>query len=314
MSKKLLSFVIPAYNEEECVDALHAALDKLAEEISARYDAEFIIVENGSHDATYGKLQALHARDPRVKIVKLARNFMADGGITAGLRYAKGDGAVIMCADLEDPPEVVLQFIHKWEEGYQNVYGIINRRQGNWLRKFNSKLFYWVINKATGGVIPRAVSDFRLIDRKVIDAVNRMDERTRMFRGLIAWTGFKSFGIRFNRGNRAAGESKASTALVLKLALRGIFSFSVIPLRIATILGALLSLVSFAALLYQVAKVLLFGVPFDGFGTLICAVFLLFGFLFVILGIMSEYIGMIFEEVKARPNFIVEETVGFGHG
>lgn len=310
MSKKLLSFVIPAYNEEECVDALHAALDKLSQQIAHWYEAEFIIVENGSFDATYEKLQAIRARDPRVKIVKLSRNFMADGGITAGLSYAKGDAAIIMCADLEDPPEVVLEFLKKWEEGYQNVYGIINRRQGNWLRKINSRLFYLVINKMTGGVIPRAVSDFRLIDKKVYQAVNRMNERTRMWRGIVAWTGFKSIGVRFNRGNRAAGESKANTMLVLKLALRGIFAFSVIPLRFATILGVVLSAVSFAALVYQVVKVMMFGVPFDGFGTLMGATFLMFGFVFVILGIMSEYIGMIFEEVKGRPNFIVEETVG----
>lgn len=311
MTRKLLSFVIPAYNEEECVDALYAALNGLSQQLSDKYDCEFILVENGSHDATYSKLLALRTADARLKIVRLSRNFMADGGITAGLKYAKGDAAIVMCADLEDPPEVVPEFITKWEEGYQNVYGIIRRRQGNWLRRLNSRLFYWLVNKMTGGVIPRAVSDFRLLDRKVVEAVNALEERNRMWRGLVAWTGFKSIGIKFNRGNRAGGESKASTALVLKLALRGIFAFSIIPLRLATILGVLLSAVSFAALVYQVVKVLLFGVPFDGFGTLMGAIFLLFGFIFIILGIMSEYIGMIFEETKARPNFIVEETHGF---
>ena len=290
---------------------LHAALDKLSQQIAEKYDVEFIIVENGSRDTTYKKLQALRTRDSRLKIIKLSRNFMADGGITAGLHYARGDAAVIMCADLEDPPATVLEFLAKWEAGYQNVYGIINRRQGKWLRKINSRIFYYVLNKVTNNLIPRAVSDFRLIDRKVIDAVNRLDERTRMFRGLVAWTGFTSCGVLFNRGDRPAGESKASTALVLKLALRGLFAFSVMPLKMASILGIFLSGISFAALLYQIAKVLLFGVPFDGFGTLICAVFLLFGFMFIILGIMSEYIGMIFEETKGRPNFIVEETFGF---
>jgi len=307
---KLLSFVIPAYNEEECIDLLHAALDKLASELAPKYECEFVIVENGSWDTTFQKLQALRAKDPRVKIVKLSRNFMADGGITAGLHYAKGDAAIIMCADLEDPPEVVHEFLAKWEEGYQNVYGIINRRQGNWLRKMNSRLFYFVINKLTDNLIPRAVSDFRLIDRKVVDAVNKMDERTRMWRGLVAWTGFRSTGVKFNRGNRPAGESKANTMLVLKLAFRGIFGFSLVPLRLATILGVILSAVSFIALLVLLIKVLVFGVPFDGFGTLICGVFLMFGFVFIILGIMSEYIGMIVEEAKRRPNFIVEETIG----
>lgn len=309
--KKLLSFVIPAYNEEDCVELLHAELDKLAAQIAAKYDCEFVIVENGSWDSTFEKLKAIRARDARVKVLKLSRNFMTDGGVTAGLAYAKGDAAIIMCADLEDPPATVLQFIEKWEAGYQNVYGIINRRQGNWLRRFNSRMFYLVINRLTGNLIPRAVSDFRLIDRKVINAVNQLEERTRMWRGLVAWTGFKSTGIKFNRGNRPAGESKASTALVLKLAFRGVFGFSVVPLRLAMIAGGVLSFFSFAALLVLTLKVLLFGVPFDGFGTLICSIFLMFGFVFIILGIMSEYIGMIFEEVKARPNFIVEEAIGF---
>lgn len=311
MARKLLSFVIPAYNEEACVDILHTALDTLSKQIADKYDCEFILVENGSRDTTYEKLLAIRARDPRLKIVKLARNFMADGGITAGLHYVKGDGAVIMCADLEDPPETVLEFIKKWEEGYQNVYGIIRRRQGNWLRRFNSRMFYLIVNKMTGNVIPRAVSDFRLIDRKVVETVNHMDERTRLFRGLVAWTGFKSCGVKFDRGNRPGGQSNANTALVLRLAMRGIFAFSLVPLRIATLLGLILSVGSFATLAALMLKVLFFGVPFDGFGTLICSIFLLFGFLFIILGIMSEYIGMIFEETKGRPNFIVEEAVGF---
>lgn len=311
MPKKLLSLVIPAYNEEDCVDQLHVALDRLSQQIAEKYDCEMVIVENGSHDATYEKLLALRAKDPRLKIVKLARNFGADGGITAGLHFATGDAAVIMCADLEDPPETIPQFLEKWEQGYQNVYGIVRRRQGTWLRRLNSKMFYWVINKMTGDLIPRSVSDFRLIDRKVYQAVNAMGERTRMLRGIVAWTGFKSCGVEFNRGNRVAGESKASTRVVLKLALRGIMSFSYIPLKIATVLGVVLSFVSFTAMVFYVIKFLFFGVPFDGFGTIVSLILLLFGFLFIILGIMSEYIGMIFEETKGRPNFIVEEAVGF---
>ena len=311
MTRKLLSFVIPAYNEEACVDALAAALTKLFDQISERYDCEAIIVENGSHDATYEKLMALHARDSRFRILKLARNFGADGGMTAGLHYARGDAAILMCADLEDPPEVVLQFLEKWEQGYQNVYGIIQRRQGTWLRRMNSQAFYWLINKMTGNLIPRAVSDFRLIDRKVYQTVNGMHERARMLRGIVAWTGFKSIGVPFNRGNRAGGESKANTLFVLKLALRGILAFSYIPLRIATILGVLLSLGSFISIIVLTLKFIFFGVPFDGFGTIVCLMLLLFGFTFIIMGIMSEYIGMIFEETKGRPNFIVESEIGF---
>ena len=310
MSSKTISFVIPAYNEEACVDKLAAALQALFSQLAPRYACEAIIVENGSHDTTYEKLLAIHAADPRFKIIKLARNFGADGGVTAGLRFATGDAAVIMCADLEDPPEIVPHFIDKWEQGYQNVYGVIRRRQGNWLRRLNSKLFYWTINKMTGGMIPRSVSDFRLIDRKLYHSVNQMNERTRMLRGIIAWSGFKSVGVEFDRGDRVGGESKAYTRTVLSLAIRGILSFSYIPLKIATVLGIILSIISFAALGVYTLKFLLYGVPFDGFGTIIFIMLLLFGFLFTILGIISEYIGMIFEETKARPLFIVEDTHG----
>lgn len=310
LARKLISFVIPAYNEEDCIDKLCEALAKLFDSLSARYDCEAVIVENGSHDTTYEKLLAIRAKDDRIKILKLARNFGADGGVTAGLHFAAGDAAVIMCADLEDPPETVPFFIEKWEQGFQNVYGIVKRRQGTWLRRVNSKIFYWVINKMTGDLIPRSVSDFRLIDRKVVNAVNRMGESTRMLRGIIAWTGFKSTGVEFNRGNRVGGESKASTKVVLKLAIRGILSFSYIPLKIATVLGVLLSVISFVAMIIYTIKFLFYGVPFDGYGTIVCLILLLFGFLFIILGIMSEYIGMIFEESKDRPNFIVEEALG----
>jgi glycosyltransferase involved in cell wall biosynthesis len=310
MTRKLLSFVIPAYNEEECVDKLYDALASLFSQL-AHYDCEAIIVENGSVDSTYEKLLAIHQRDPRIKILKLARNFGTDGGMTAGLHYIKGDAAILMCADLEDPPELVLEFVKKWEEGYHNVYGIVQKRQGSWLRRLNSRLFYWIIGKLTNNLIPRYVADYRLIDKKLYNVLNTMDERTRMLRGMVAWAGFKSTGIAYDRGPRAGGVSKAYTLHVLQLALRGILAFSYIPLRGATILGIVLSIGSFLAITILALKFIFLGVPFPGFGSIICLILLLFGFLFVILGVMSEYIGMIFAEVKARPNYIVEEAVGF---
>lgn len=309
MSRKLISFVIPAYNEEECVDKLYEALVELFAKLP-QYDFEAIIVENGSADTTYEKLLAIHQRDSRFKILKLARNFGTDGGMTAGLRYAKGDAAVLMCADLEDPPSLVLEFVKKWEEGYHNIYGIVRKRQGNWLRRTNSHIFYWLIGKLTDNLVPRYVADYRLIDRKLYSTVNTMEERTRMLRGMVAWAGFKSHGIVYDRGTRAGGLSKAYTKHVLQLAIRGILAFSVVPLRMATALGILLSIGSFIAICVLTVKFLFFGVPFPGFGSIICLMLLLFGFLFTILGIISEYIGMIFSEVKARPNFIVEEAIG----
>jgi polyisoprenyl-phosphate glycosyltransferase len=307
--KKLISIIVPAFNEEDCVDKLAKALTDIFNTLP-QYDCEAIIVENGSHDATYEKLLLIHKADDRFKILKLARNFGTDGGMTAGMQYAKGDAVILMCADLEDPPELVLEFIKKWEEGYHNVYGIVQKRQGNWVRRMNSHLFYWLIGKLTGNLIPRYVSDYRLIDRKLYQTLNTMNERTRMLRGMVAWAGFKSYGIKYDRGARAGGTSKAHTLHVLRLAVRGILSFSYIPLRLATALGALLSIGSFLAIVILAFKFIFFGVPFPGFGSIICLILLLFGFLFTILGIISEYIAMIFEEVKARPNFIVEEKIG----
>jgi len=310
MTKKLLSFVIPAYNEEECVDLLYDALAALFNQLSA-YDCEAIIVENGSHDTTYEKLLAIRARDPRFKILKLARNFMTDGGMTAGLHYASGDAAIMLSADLEDPLATILEFVKKWEEGYQNVYGVIRRRQGTWLRRFNSKMFYAVINKLTGGVIPRYVSDFRLIDRKVIDTVNGMNERTRMLRGIMAWTGFKTCGVVFDRGDRVAGLSKAHTMHVLKVAFRGIVAFSVVPLRLAIVLGLLLTAGSALTIGVMGFKALFLGHVWSDLSIILSFVSFMFGILFILIGILSEYVGMAFEEVKARPNFIVEQAVGF---
>ena len=184
--KKLISIVIPAYNERDNVDELARRLQDVFV-ANPVYDFEVVIVENGSHDDTFEKLASVHERDPRFKIVQLARNFRMDGGLTAGLQYVNGDAAVIMTADLQDPPELISQFLEKWEEGYENVYGIVTRREGtSWLRRLNSQLFYYVANTITGGMIPRNVSDFRLIDRKIYTVINSMQERNRFVRGLFA--------------------------------------------------------------------------------------------------------------------------------
>jgi len=310
MKRKLLSFIIPAYNEEACVDPLYERLSSVFLELTPNYACEAIIVENASTDATYDKLMQIHQRDSRFKILKLARNVGTDGGMTAGLAYAKGDAAILLCSDLEDPPELVLEFVKKWEEGFHNVYGITGRRPNGWLRSINSELFYWIINKMTGGMIPRNASDFRLMDRKLYTVLTQMKEHNRFLRGMVAWTGFRSCGIPYHRGDRAGGESKAYTIAVLQFALRSVLSFSFAPLRFSTFLGLLLSSLSFLAIATLTVKFLLFGVPFPGYGSIMCLILLLFGFLFLVLGIMSEYLGMIFEEVKSRPLFVVEEEVG----
>lgn len=309
--KKLISIVSPAFNEEGCVEELAKRIKALFAKESEKYEFESIIVDNGSTDTTYQKLLRINEADSRFKIIKLSRNFRCDAAITIGLKYAKGDAAVILYSDLEDPVETIHQFLRKWEEGYLNVYGIVRKRTSGLLRKINSKIFYWLINKMTDNVIPKYASDYRLIDRNVYEAINRMPEKNRFMRGLFAWAGFKSIGVPFDREKRFSGHSKAYSLAVFKLAALSIMAFSHFPLRIATVLGALLSLISFVALIPLTYQFVVHGVPFDGFGTIICLILMLFGFLFIILGIIGEYIGMIFEETKARPIAIIEEEIGF---
>jgi polyisoprenyl-phosphate glycosyltransferase len=308
--KKLISIVIPAYNEEECVDELGRRLAAVFDSLP-QYDFEAIIVENGSQDRTWELLLALHERDPRFKIVQLARNFHMDGGLTAGLAYVHGDAAVLMTADLQDPPELIPQFIAKWEEGYDHVHGIVTARTGTGpIRRMNSNLFYLIGGKLTDGRIPRNVSDFRLVDRRIVDTINSMQERNRFMRGLFAWSGFKTTGVEHERAPRHGGESKAYTFGVLGLAIRGILAHSYIPLRIISGVGIALSALSGLVLVILAARFVFVGVPFPGFGSLICVMILMFGLLFSILGVLAEYIGLIYEEVKQRPNFVVRNEVG----
>jgi dolichol-phosphate mannosyltransferase len=311
--KKLISVITPAYNEEANVDELARRLANVFDE-EDRYDWEAIVVENGSFDSSYERLVELNRRDARFKVIQLARNFRMDGGITAGLESAKGDAVVIMASDLQDPPELIHQFLRKWEHGYDVVYQIVTERQGTGpIRTFNSKLFYWLAGKLTDGRIPPNVSDFRLADRKVYESVRGMRERNRFVRGLFAWSGFRATGIEHPREPRTGGVSGAHTLGVLSLAVKGIFAHSYVPLRLISIFGMVLSVLSVVALFALTASFFIWGVPFAGFGTIVSITVLMFGFLFTMLGVLSEYIGLIYEEVKQRPNFVVRATVGFEH-
>ena len=307
MSKKLISLIIPAYNEEDCVDELFNRLDAVFA-TEPQYDFEVVIVENGSIDSTWVKLQAIAEKDSRFKILKLSRNFRMDGGLTAGLDFIKGDACVLMTADLQDPPELIPQFLRYWEQGYENIFGVITKREGTGpIRTMNSKLFYWLAGKLTDGRIPRNASDFRLVDRKVYEAVKRMTERNRFVRGLFAWAGFNSIGVPMERPPRFGGVSNAHTLKVLDLAFKGIFAHSYKPLRLITVFGFVLSGLSFISIVPLFFLWLFVGVPFAGFGTLVGLFLLVFGIVSLMLGILSEYVGLIYEEVKARPNYVVSE-------
>jgi len=307
--KKLISIIIPAYNEEECVDELAARLKELFA-TESQYDFEAIIVENGSIDTTWEKLQKIAAADSRFKILKLSRNFRMDGGLTAGLDYIKGDACVLMTADLQDPPELISEFLRKWEEGWENIYGVVTKRGGTGpIRILNSKMFYFVADKLTDGRIPKNASDFRLVDKKVYLAIKSMTERNRFVRGLFAWAGFKSIGIPMERPPRFGGVSNAHSLKVIDLAFKGIFAHSYKPLRLITVFGIVLSAISFLTIIPLAIIWITSGVPFAGFGTIVSLFLFVLGILSLMIGILSEYIGLIYEEVKARPNYVVSEFI-----
>ena len=308
-TKKLISIVVPAFNEEDCIDELARRLTAVMDGLTS-YQFEALIVENGSTDKTWSLLQKIATSDGRFKPIRLSRNFGMDGGVTAGLELATGDACVIMTADLQDPPELIVEFVEKWEAGYENIFMIVEKRStSNILRRINSKLFYFMADRLTGGLIPKDVSDFRLVDRKVYEAVRGMEERNRFVRGLFAWVGFRSFGIKHPRPARFGGESKARLSTVLRLAKHGILSFSDIPLRFITWFGLVCSGLALGTMVVFAILKFIIGTPFAGFATIVTIVLFFFGLLSFMIGILAEYVAMIHSEVKNRPNFIIAEKL-----
>ncbi len=298
--------IVPLYNEAGNVNELCGRLLSMANDQSS-YKFNFLMVENGSTDGTLQQLEQWSHIDFRVKIIKLSRNFRMDGGVTAGLSLAKGDAVVIMAGDLQDPPEMIPKFIEKWEQGIHNVYGRITKRHGTGIiRRINSRIFYKVIGRLTSGSIPENASDFRLMDRKLYETVRSLDERNRFVRGLIAWVGFSSEGIEMERPNRFAGDSKAFSTQVIDLALKGILSNSIIPLRFVSVFGLITFSLSTIAIFPLSIIWYLDGVPFAGFGSIIAFSLILISLLSIMLGIIAEYIGLIYQEVKQRPNFVLD--------
>ena len=307
-NKKKISFVIPVYNEEpgigELIKVLTAFFNK-----NLSYDFEAILVENGSVDNSFVLLNKAAKKDKRFKVLQLSRNFGCDGGIVAGMHQATGDACVIMMADLQEPIEIVSKFIKKWEEGYEIVYGVVKKRTSGIVRNLSSVLYYKLLNLATNNSFPENVSDFRLIDRAVVNYLNAMPEQNKYLRGLVTWTGFKHTGIDFERKKRFAGESKADLITVLRVAKNGIFSFSYLPLRFVSYLGITITILSFLMIIFYLILFLIEGRVAPGITSILLLMLFLFGVLFFILGIISEYIARIYEEAKHRPEFIIKSKV-----
>ena len=274
MDQRTVDIVVPAYNESDCIEELVRRLTAVFD-AETRYGWRAIIVENGSSDDTWELLERQAALDPRICVVRLARNFRMDGGLTAGLEYATADAVVFMTADLQDPPEAIPSFLREWERGAHNVYGLVTERQGTGpVRRMNSQIFYWLANNLSDGLLTRNASDFRLMDRALYETLRSMDERNRFMRGLVAWAGFQSVAVPVARPPRFAGESKAYTWQVIGLAFKGIFAHSYKPLRLITAVGFVASAVAAISLVVLVVKAFASGVPFAGYGTIVALLLL----------------------------------------
>lgn len=306
--KLFISCIIPVYNEQDVIEQFIASLQKQLETLTPYF--EMIIIDDGSHDNTVQQIITLS--NPRVKLISLSRNFGKESAITAGLEHCKGDVAIIIDADMQHPVEFIPVFLQYWSEGYEMVYGVRSNRTGeSKLKRTFAKLFYGLMAKISRINIPSNAGDFRLLDRKVIDAINGFEERGRFMKGLYAWVGFKNIAVPFEVKNRAAGKSSWKFFRLTELAITGITLFSDIPLRIWSLIGFIISLIAFIYALYIVTVTLIFGVDLPGFATLVVAIMFFGGIQLLSIGILGEYIARIFNEVKRRPKYIVEQKVGF---
>jgi polyisoprenyl-phosphate glycosyltransferase len=297
-------------NEERGVETLVGRLKPVLEGLDLEW--EVVFVDDGSTDGTLARLRALNAQDGRLKAISLSRNFGKEIATAAGLSYVKGDAAVLMDADLQHPPELIRDFVDQWRAGFEIVYGQRRDRDADtFLHRWAARAFYVTFQKLSGTTLPAGAGDFRLLDRKAVDAMNRMRERVRFNKGLFAWMGFRSTGVPFKVPPRqGSGGSRWQPRQLLRFGLDGIASFTTIPLRVWSYLGLLISLFAFGYAALFLLKTLLFGIDVPGFPTLVISVMFFAGVQLLSLGILGEYLGRIYEEVKGRPLYIVSEVLG----
>lgn len=309
-SAKDYSVVIPVFNEEEVLESLYARLTRVCEKLAGSY--EIIFVDDGSEDGSLALLKELHGRDGRIKIVQLSRNFGHQIALTAGLDSVSGDVVMVMDADLQDPPEVLPQFIEKWREGYDVVYAIRKERKEGVLKRAGYKLFYRGLRGLADIDIPLDTGDFCVMDRRVVSLLGQMPERRRFIRGIRSWVGLKQIGLEVERDRRYAGEAKYSLGKLWALAIDGVLSFSLLPLRMVTCMGLVISAFSLLCAVGLMVLKLSFGIPLQGWTSLAVAVLFLGGIQTMGVGIVGEYVGRIYDEVRQRPLYVVGDKIGFG--
>ena len=303
--EKLISIVAPVFNEEAVLAEFYHTLCETLDTLPYRF--EIIFIDDGSQDGSLKTIHDLQTQDARISIIELSRNFGKEIALTAGLDHCQGDAAIIIDTDLQDPPELITDMLHEWQNGYEVVYAKRLSREGEtWTKKLSSYLFYRVMQRFAKFEIPEDTGDFRLLDRTAIDAITQLREQHRFMKGLFSWVGFRQKAIPFDRKPRHAGTSKWSYWRLWNFALEGITSFSTAPLRVATYLGLLTALSAFVFGLYIIYDTLVWGNPIPGYPSLMVVVLFLGGIQLISIGIIGEYLGRLFDETKQRPLYLVK--------
>jgi glycosyltransferase involved in cell wall biosynthesis len=304
-----LSIIIPIYNEANNLDSLFQRLEAVLNGLQISY--ELVCVNDGSHDHSLAALVTHHHRNSRIKIIDLSRNFGKEIALSAGLDYVTGQAVIPIDADLQDPPELIGALVAKWREGYDVVYATRRSRRGEtWLKKLTATLFYRVIKRMSQVYIPPNTGDFRLLDRRVVEALKQMPERNRFMKGMFAWVGYQQTAIAFDRDPRSEGKSTWNYWKLWNFALDGITAFSSLPLQIWTYLGMIISMIAFGYASFLVLRTLIFGIDLPGYASLMVAILFFGGVQLVTLGVIGEYLGRVYEEVKGRPLYFVRDLYG----
>lgn len=307
---RTLSLVVPMHDEAPALEALFGRLDEALGGLGLRL--EIVCVDDGSRDDTLAQLVGRAAQDRRLRIVALSRNFGKEAALTAGLDAATGDLVVPLDADLQDPPELIGEFVDLWEQGYDVIYGVRTDRTSDTVAKRTSaSLFYRIFNWLSDYPIPASTGDFRLMDRAVVEALKRLPERNRFMKGLFAWVGFRQVGVPYVRPARIAGTTAWGYRKLFRFALDGLTAFSTLPLRVWTMVGALAALLALAAGVFLILRVLIVGRDVPGYASLMVVVLFGFALQMIALGVLGEYIGRMYQEVKGRPTYLVRERIGF---
>lgn len=307
---KKITILIPAYNEEDVLLQLHVRLEQVLTNL-ANYDLEILFVNDGSRDRTLDIIKDLQKKDRRISYIDLSRNYGKEIAMIAGLDYATGDAVVIIDADLQDPPELIPEMVKYWEAGYDDVFAKRNSRHGEtWLKKSTANVFYKMLQKFSKIPIQENTGDFRLLDRRCVNALKQLRETQRYTKGMFDWIGYNKKEILFDRDPRAAGQTKWNYLKLLDLAIEGITSFTTVPLRFSSLLGTIISLFAFCYMLLIIFKTVVYGEAVQGYPSLMVIILFLGGIQLLSLGIIGEYIGRIFNETKRRPLYFVDEYNG----